>query len=63
VNPYLNALGEPSPNRTDFSTWQRGSLERFARQTADENLLLRAAVEQGLRDLRDAMRLLRESNK
>jgi hypothetical protein len=37
-----NALGEPSPNRTDFKTWGREALENFARQAADENLELRA---------------------
>jgi hypothetical protein len=36
-----NALGVPSPNRTDFSQWQRSTLEQFARQAADENLVLR----------------------
>lgn len=37
-----NALGEPSPRRTDFSTWDRKALEQFARDAADENLVLRA---------------------
>ena len=37
----LNALGEPSPNRTDFKLWSRENLEAFARQAADENLVLR----------------------
>jgi hypothetical protein len=37
----LNALGNPSPNRTDFSRWSRSNLEQFARHAADENLLLR----------------------
>jgi hypothetical protein len=36
-----NALGQPSPNRTDFSAWSREALEAFARQAADENLVLR----------------------
>lgn len=31
----------PAPNRTDFSTWDRKTLEQFARDAADENLLLR----------------------
>ena len=58
-----NALGEPSPNRTDFTNWQRPNLERFARQAADENLLLQEAVKQLRGDLRDAMKLLREKSK
>lgn len=37
-----NALGQPSPNRTDFSGWTRKGLELFARNVADENLVLRA---------------------
>lgn len=28
--------------RTDFSTWERTTLEQFARQAADENRELRA---------------------
>lgn len=58
-----NALGEPSPNRTDFTNWQRSNLERFARQAADENLLLQEAVKQLRSDLRDAMKLVREKTK
>lgn len=37
----LNALGIPAPNRTDFKNWSRENLEAFARQAADENLVLR----------------------
>jgi len=37
-----NALGEHSPRRTDFSAWDRKTLEQFARDAADENLVLRA---------------------
>lgn len=37
----INALGEPAPNRTDFTEWSREGLEKFARQVADENLVLR----------------------
>lgn len=48
----VNALGESAPGRTDFSTWERGNLERFARHAADENLLLRTQ----LRDALDAWR-------
>jgi hypothetical protein len=40
----INALGERSPGRTDFSRWSRENLERFARNAADENLLLRRAL-------------------
>jgi hypothetical protein len=35
----VNALGQPAPRRTDFSTWSRGTLESCARHAADENLL------------------------
>lgn len=38
--------------RTDFSTWQRETLEQFARQAADENKQLR----QDLRTALDAYR-------
>lgn len=41
-----NALGQPAPNRTDFRQWQRDTLEQFARQAADENLVLRAEVDE-----------------
>lgn len=50
-----NALGEPSPNRTDFTKWARPNLEAFARQAADENLLLRAEVAQLKTDLATAL--------
>ena len=40
----VNALGYPSPNRTDFKTWSRESLEAFARNAADDNLVLRADI-------------------
>lgn len=54
-NPPLNALGEPSPNRTDFKDWDRENLERFARQAADENLVLEANNKVLLRAWRDVM--------
>ncbi|WP_395026553.1 hypothetical protein [Comamonas odontotermitis] len=38
--------------RTDFSTWQRETLERFAREVADENLQLRADVRTALNGYR-----------
>lgn len=44
----VNALGEPAPGRTDFKTWDRGNLERFARQAADENLMLRDQLREAL---------------
>ena len=48
-----NALGQPSPNRTDFKDWSRESLEAFARQAADENLVLQANVAALLQQWRD----------
>lgn len=38
----VNALGQPAPNRTDFKSWTREGLEKFARHVADENLVLEA---------------------
>jgi hypothetical protein len=46
--PATNALGQPSPGRTDFTLWDRGNLERFARQAADENLVLRTQLRNAL---------------
>lgn len=40
----LNALGQPSPGRTDFAGWSRAGLEQFAREAADENLVLKAQL-------------------
>lgn len=40
----VNALGAPSPGRTDFTRWRRETLEHFARTAADQNLLLRQAL-------------------
>lgn len=38
----LDEATPPSPpNRTDFKTWERATLERFAREAADENRVLR----------------------
>jgi hypothetical protein len=37
----INAMGRPAPNRTDFTLWRRDTLEAFAREAADENLVLR----------------------
>lgn len=33
-----------NPHRTDFSTWDRKILERFAREAADENQQLKESV-------------------
>jgi len=44
----VNALGEPSPSRTDFTRWSRTNLEQFARQAADENLILRTQLREAL---------------
>jgi hypothetical protein len=46
-----NALGQPSPNRTDFSRWSRDGLEQFARHAADENLLLRRQLDLALHEI------------
>lgn len=51
----VNALGEPSPNRTDFKAWKRETLEQFARQAADENLVLRTQLRDALRAWRQAV--------
>jgi len=52
----VNALGQPSPNRTDFTGWERDALERFARQVADENLLLENDLKVALAAWRDAVK-------
>jgi len=49
----VNALGQPSPNRTDFKDWSRENLEAFARQAADENLVLQANVAALLKQWRE----------
>jgi hypothetical protein len=48
LEPKVNALGEPSPNRTDFKNWERETLEQFAREAADENLVLRTDLRAAL---------------
>ena len=50
----LDALGRPSPNRTDFTGWSRAGLEKFARNAADEILVLK----QQLNDAQTAWRRL-----
>lgn len=52
----VNVLGQPSPNRTDFSAWSRPTLEQFARQVADENLVLRDDLKNALAAWRQAVR-------
>ena len=52
----VNALGEPSPGRTDFSKWTRGGLEMFAREAADENLVLRNDLKYALASWRQAVK-------
>ena len=42
VDQWAAAVNANLCVRTDFTGWQRGTLERFAREVADENLLLRA---------------------
>lgn len=54
-NVPLNPLGEPAPSRTDFTAWSRAGLELFARQAADENLVLRAEIAQVKEDLAIAL--------
>ena len=52
----VNALGEPSPGRTDFRTWSRANLEAFARKAADENLVLRNDLKYALASWRQAVK-------
>lgn len=60
INPSMevpvNALGQPSPNRTDFKAWRRETLEQFARQAADENLVLRDDLKNALAAWREAVK-------
>ena len=50
-------------NRTDFSDWARGVLEKFARESADRMREQEAAIEQLRGDLHAAMELIRQLNK
>ena len=52
----LNALDQPSPGRTDFTSWDRGHLERFAREVADENLVLSNDLKVALAAWREAVK-------
>ena len=50
-----NALGVISPGRTNFKSWSRDSLEQFARDAADENLLLRFDLKAAIAGWRQAV--------
>ena len=52
----LNALDQPAPGRTDFTNWERSTLERFARQVADDNLVLRTDLKVALAAWRGAVK-------
>jgi hypothetical protein len=56
MTEHTNALGQPSPARTDFSNWSRRTLEQFARQAADENLALRHDLKLALEAWREAVK-------
>lgn len=47
---------DPARVPTDFSTWERASLERFARHAADDNRELRAEVRAALDAYRNLIR-------
>lgn len=49
--------------RTDFSTWDRQTLERFAREAADENRELRADLRAALDAYRRVVSAPTESTK
>jgi hypothetical protein len=50
-------MSEPTnaPGRTDFKTWDRVVLEQFAREAADENLVLRTDLKAALAGWRAAV--------
>ena len=48
---------------TDFPTWERGVLDRFARESADRMRQQEAAIDQLRGDLHAAMALIRQLNK
>lgn len=58
-----NAIGQSSPSRTDFRGWSREGLEHFARQAADENLVLRADLKAALEGWRRAVLTAKEADK
>lgn len=43
-------------SRTDFRTWDRTTLEQFARQSADENAALQADLKTALAAWREAIK-------
>jgi hypothetical protein len=49
--------------RTDFSTWERTTLEQFARQAADENRQLHADLRLALDAYRAEVRRQAKENK
>lgn len=50
------------PNKPSFHLWDRSNLDKIADELWNDNLKLREANEQLRMDLKDAMRLLRESH-
>lgn len=51
-----------SRSKPTFNLWDRSNLEKIVGELWDDNLMLRESNEQLRRDLKDAMRLLREAN-
>jgi hypothetical protein len=47
--------------KTDFSTWDRGTLNRFARDAADENAALRNSVAALQKQVGDAIAILQSA--
>ena len=47
------------PGRTDFATWDRNTLEQFAREAADANELLRQDLKLALASWREAVGVAR----
>ena len=43
-------------SHTDFKTWDRNTLEQFARQSADENVALKADLKTALTAWREAVK-------
>ena len=49
-----------APNKPTFHLWDRSNIDKIAGELWEDNMMLREANEQLRRDLKDAMRLLRE---
>jgi hypothetical protein len=47
----------------DFATWSQSNLAKYAAEQYQQNIELREALEQVRLDLKDAMALLRRTNK